>query len=146
MTWRARVAAVALFTIVPSLFATPALAAQSITAGTNKCTVTAIAPKLSKTSLTGSASVVCTVATTVTLEFGVVEMDGTLEDVKIPVAVAKKSMAVKANTAVIITTASATCLNTETGNEEYATKVRVSLSGPVSAYDRTSPANDSYIC
>lgn len=136
----------ALFSVVPCVLATPALAAQSITAGTNTCTVTALAPVLSRTSLTGSASVKCTVATTVTVEFGVIEMDGTTEDTRIPIALAKKSMAVKANTAVTISTAAATCLSTETGNEEYATKVRVSLSGPTSAYDRTTPANDSYAC
>jgi hypothetical protein len=32
------------------------------------------------------------------------------------------------------------------GNEEYATKARVSLSGIVSAYDRTVPKADSFAC
>ena len=32
------------------------------------------------------------------------------------------------------------------GNEEYATKARVSLSGIVSPFDRTVPVNDSYAC
>jgi hypothetical protein len=137
---------VVLGVIAAASLATPASAAQSATAGSNKCTVTALAPTLSKTSLTGRASVVCTMATTVTVEFGVVEMDSTLEDTKVPIPMASKSVAVKANTAVTVNTATLTCLNTETGNEEYASKARVNLSGTVSAYDRTAPTNDSFAC
>jgi hypothetical protein len=144
---RGRAALLALAACLAPL-ASPAVAgaAQSATAGTNKCTVTAVAPTLSKTSLSGKATVVCTVATTVTLELGVVEMDGTVEDAKAPIPVAAKSVAVKANTAVTVTTATLTCLSTEAGNEEYASKVRVNISGTVSAWDRTTPKADSFAC
>lgn len=133
--------------LIWALSVTPsALAAQSATAGTNKCTVTALAPTLTKTSLTGRASVLCTTATIVTLDIGVVEIDGTIEDGKVPITVTSKSVAVKANTAVTINTATVTCLNTETGYEEYASKSRVNISGTVSAWDRTVPKADSFAC
>lgn len=143
--WRAFVVSVCTLTTM-SVAVPAAQAAQTATTSTNKCTVTAVAPTLSKTSLTGKATVLCTGATTVTVEIGVVEMDGTAEDTKVPIAVASKSMAVSANKAITISTATLTCLNTETGNEEYATKARVNLSGTVSAWDRTVPKADSFVC
>lgn len=143
--WRAFV--VSACTVTAMSVAVPAAqAAQTATTSTNKCTVTAVAPTLSKTSLTGKATVVCTTATVVTVEIGVVEMDGTAEDTKVPIPVASKSMAVSANKAITISTAVLTCLNTETGNEEYASKARVNLSGTVSAWDRTVPKADSFVC
>lgn len=143
--WRAF--AVATSTMLVMSVATPgAHAAQSATTSTNKCTVTALAPTLTKTNLMGSVSVICTKATTVTVEFGVVEMDSTLEDVKVPIAPASKSVAVLAGKAVTVTTATVVCTNTETGNEEYATKARVNISGTVSAWDRTVPKTDQYLC
>ena len=123
-----------------------AQAAQSAATSTNKCTVTAVAPTLSKTSLTGKATVVCTKATTVTIEIGVVEMDSTVEDPKVPIAAASRSVAVAANKAVTVSTATLKCLSTETGNEEYASKARVNISGTVSAWDRTVPKNDAFAC
>ncbi|MEN9644323.1 MAG: hypothetical protein RL238_992 [Actinomycetota bacterium] len=143
--WRAFVVGVS--TLVAMSVAVPAAqAAQSATTSTNKCTVTAVAPTLSKTSLTGKATVPCTKATTVTVEIGVVEMESTVEDTKVPIAVASKSVAVSANKAVTVSTATMTCLNTETGNEEYATKARVNISGTVSAWDRTVPKTDAFAC
>jgi hypothetical protein len=143
--WRAF--AVGVVSIVSWSIAVPAAqAAQSATTSTNKCTVTALAPTLTKTSLTAKASVLCTKATSVTVEIGVVELDGTADDVKVPIAPSSKSVAVSANKAVTVTTATVTCLNTETGNEEYATKARVNISGTVSAWDRTVPKTDQFLC
>lgn len=123
-----------------------ASASQSATAGKNTCTVTAVAPTLSAKNLFGKATVTCSVSTTVTLEMGVVEMDGTLEDTKVPIAVKSVTVVASAGKAVSASTATATCLSTETDNEEYATKVRVNISGTVSAWDRTVPANNQYAC
>lgn len=143
--WRAF--AVGVSTIVSMAVAVPAAqAAQSATTSTNKCTVTAIAPTLTKTNLTATASVVCTKATSVTIEIGVVELDGTAEDVKVPIAPSSKTVAVLANKAMTVSTATLACLNTETGNEEYATKARVNISGTLSAWDRTLPKTDAYLC
>ena len=124
-----------------------AFATATVSTSTNKCTITAKAPTLSsKKDLTGSVSVVCTAATVVSVELTVVEMDGTTEDPKVLMVSKSFSTTVKANTAVVITTNTATCISTETGNEEYATKGRVNLSGVVSSWDRTVPATDSYAC
>jgi hypothetical protein len=123
-----------------------ASAAQSATAGKNKCTVTAVAPTLSSKNLFGQATVLCTLATSVSVEIGVVELDGTVEDTLVPIAVRTVTVAVSANKAATIATATATCLNTETGNEEYATKAQVNISGTVSAWDRTLPKTDQYAC
>ena len=143
--WRALVITVS--TVIATSIALPTLhAAQSATTSTNKCTVTAVAPTLSKTSLTGKATVLCTKATTVTVEIGVVELDGTVEDVKVPIAPASKTVAVTANKAVTVSTAVVACLNTETGNEEFASKARVNISGTVSAWDRSVPKNDAFLC
>ena len=143
--WRALVITVS--SVIATSVALPTLhAAQSATTSTNKCTVTAVAPTLTKTSLTGKATVVCTKATTVTVEIGVVELDGTVEDTKVPVAAASKTVAVTANKAVTVSTAVVTCLSTETGNEEYASKARVNISGTVSSWDRTVPKIDAFVC
>lgn len=143
--WRAF--AVSASTIMTMAVAVPAAqAAQSATTSTNKCTVTAVAPTLTKTSLTATASVVCTKATSVTIEIGVVEMDGTTEDLKVPIATSSKTVALLANKATTVSTATLACLNTETGNEEYATKARVNISGTLSTWDRTLPKTDAYLC
>ncbi len=139
-------AALTTFAFLSAIAVPAANAAQSATAGSNKCTVTALAPALTKTSLTGKATVLCTLATTVTLEIGVIELDSTTEDSRVPIVVASKSVAVKAKTAVTVSTATLTCLNTEAGNEEYATKVRVNISGTVSAWDRFVPKTDQFAC
>lgn len=147
MSKRWRAFTVGVGTLVAMSIGVPAAhAAQSASTSTNKCTITAVAPTLSKGNLTGKATVVCTKATTVTVEFGVVEMDSTTEDLKVPIAMASKSVAVSANKAVTVSTATKACLNTETGNEEYASKARVNISGTVSAWDRTVPKNDAFAC
>lgn len=147
MSLRRRLAATLLSVLAVSATDATAFATATVTTSTNKCTITAKAPTLSsKKDLTGSVSVVCTAATVVTVELTVVEMDGTTEDPKVLMVSKSFSTAVKANTAVVITTNTATCISTETGNEEYATKGRVNLSGVVSSWDRTAPVTDSYAC
>lgn len=120
-------------------------ASTSATAGATKCTVTAVAPTLNGTTITATATVMCTVSTSISVEVGVVELDGTVEDVKVEIALIKKAVTVLANKASTITI-TGTCVSTETGNEELATKVRVNLSGIVSAFDRTVPKNDAFAC
>jgi len=143
--WRA-FTTIAGFVLAGTVAVPVAHAAQSATTTTNKCTVTALAPTLSKSMVTGKATVLCTKATTVTVEIGVVEMDSSLEDKVVPIPVASKSVAVSANKAVTVSTATKTCISTEAGNEEYATKARVNISGTVSAWDRTLPKTDSFAC
>ncbi|CAB4364266.1 MAG: hypothetical protein F2681_09130 [Actinobacteria bacterium] len=121
-------------------------ASTSVTAGTNKCTVTAIAPTLKGTLLTATATVLCTSASSVAVLVGVVELDGTVEDLKVEIPVKSIAVAVSANKLATITTATVTCVSTETGNEEFATKAAVNIAGTVSAYDRTVPKLDSYAC
>ena len=121
-------------------------AAQSITAGKNKCTVTSLAPTLNGTTLTAKASVLCTVSSSVAVEVGVVELDGSAEDAKVVIGMRSIAVTVSANKAATVTTASVSCVNTETGNEEYATKALVNISGTVSAYDRTVPKTDAFAC
>ncbi|MEY4175549.1 MAG: hypothetical protein RI900_2714, partial [Actinomycetota bacterium] len=115
--------------------------------GATKCTVTAKAPTLSATKqLAGSVSVVCTATALVTIELTVVELDGTVEDKTTLVVNKTVTQTLTKNVAVTLNTNVATCISTEVGNEEYATKGRVSLSGLVSTFDRTAPANDSFAC
>ena len=147
MSLRRRLAATLLSLLAVSSIDGTAFATATVSTSTNKCTITAKAPTLSsKKDLTGSVSVVCTAATVVTVDLTVVEMDGTAEDPKVLMVSKSFSTTVKANTAVVIATNTATCISTETGNEEYATKGRVNLSGVVSSFDRTVPATDSYAC
>ena len=127
-----------------------AAAAASVSNGRFSCTVTAAAATLSRTSLTAKASITCTAATTAAVYVGISEMDGTIEQtVQTPRLM---SIAVtRANTAVAITGPTVTCLNTETGNEEYASKVQVVLTTSTgaqvsSAWDLKIPANDAYAC
>ena len=126
--------------------ATEANAPQSITVGVNRCTITAKAPTLKGTTLTATASVLCTKAGSVLVETGVVELDGTVEDIKVQIKMTPKAVTVAANKAVTVTTASVVCASTETGKEEFATKARVNIAGAVSAYDRTVPKADSFAC
>jgi hypothetical protein len=130
-----------------ALLPAPAHAATSVTSGTTKCTVTAKAPTLSATKqLAGSVSVVCTATALVTIELTVVELDGTVEDKTTLVVNKTVTQTLTRNVAVTLTTNTATCISTEVGNEEYATKGRVSLSGRVSTFDRTVPKADSFAC
>lgn len=124
-----------------------ALATTTATTSTNKCSITAKAPTLTTTkNLTGSISVVCTAATTVTVDLTVVEMDGTAEDTRVLMVSKTFTTAVRANTAMTVNTNTAVCVSTETGNEEYATKGRVNISGVLSTWDRTVPSTDAYAC
>ena len=132
-----------------------AFAVQSVVYNKNTCKVTAIAPTLTATKqLTGSASITCTAATTVTLIISVVELDGTTlttEDPTVEVKLASVSVNVTAGGTVTTKTATATCVSTETGNEEFATKAQVSfgiISGVsyTSVVDRTVPKLDSFAC
>ena len=127
-----------------------AFAAASVSNGKFSCTVTSVVPTLSKTSLTAKASITCTSATTASVYIGLSEMDGTTEQVvQTPKLV---SVAVtKANTAFAISGTTVTCLNTETGNEEYVSKVDVVLTTSTcstvsSSWDLKAPANDAYAC
>lgn len=143
---RLRLAVVAAMALT-SLIASPADAAQTATSGATKCTVTAKAPTLSATKqLVGSATVVCTAAALVTVELTVVELDGTAEDKTVLVVNKTVTQTLAKNVTVTIPTNAGTCISTEVGNEEYATKARVSLSGVVSVFDRTVPKADSYAC
>jgi len=127
--------------------AAPVDAAQTVASGTTRCTVTSRAPTLSATrQLVGSASVVCTATAVVTIELTVVELDGTVEDRAVLMPNKSVTQTLTRNVAVIIPTNAATCISTEVGNEEYATRARVSLSGVVSLFDRTVPRADSFAC
>ncbi|MFM7686546.1 MAG: hypothetical protein ACKPDI_11580 [Actinomycetota bacterium] len=140
-------AVLAAVVVVGAVGDAPARAVQSATSGATKCTITAKAPTLSATKqLTGSVTVVCTATALATIELTVVELDGTLEDQTVLMVNKRITQTLTKNVTVTIPTNTATCISTETGNEEYATKARVSLSGIVSPFDRTAPANDSYAC
>lgn len=123
----------------------PAFASTSANFGKFSCTVKSLPPTLSKGSLTGTAQIDCNVSTTVIVEFGVVELDGAVED-RVEVTFQRRSVAVIAGRSTVIPTATASCISTESGNEEMATRSRVTLSGTVSLWDRTTPPNDSYAC
>jgi hypothetical protein len=127
--------------------AATATAATSVKSGTTTCTVTAVKPTLTATKqLTGSATVVCTGATVITVDVTVVELDGTLEDTTVLMPIKKLSISAAKNVKYTVATGTVTCISTETGNEEYASKARVSLSGLVSTYDKTVPVADSFAC
>jgi len=145
MNTRAIALAVACSVATMSLGGTAA-ASQTAVAGKNTCTVTALAPVLVRTSLTASATVTCTLATVITIEIGVVEIDGSTEDPRVPIPQATRTMAVAANQAATVSTLTVACTNTEPGNEEYATKTRISISGAVSGYEKTAPKLDSFLC
>jgi hypothetical protein len=124
-----------------------AFATTSARTSTNTCSITARPPTLNaRKQLTGSISVTCTAATVVTVDLTVIEIDGTTEDPRVLMVPKSFSTTVRARTAMTISTNTATCISTESGNEEYATKGRVNISGVVSAWDRTVPLTDSFAC
>lgn len=146
MTIRLRLAA-AVCVLAVLLPSGVAVAATSVGSGTTKCTVTAKAPTLTTTKqLTGSATVVCTATSLITVTVTVVELDGTVEDATVLMPVKTSLFTATKNVTYTIATSTVACISTEAGNEEYASKTRVSLSGLTSAYDRTAPANDSFAC
>jgi hypothetical protein len=122
-------------------------ASANIAAGATRCTVSARAPRLDTATRTlrGTAAVTCTVATVIGLETSVIELDGTVES---GVAVAKETrwVVVNAGSTTVVMTARGKCINTEPGNEEFATKARVLLGASVSVWDRTVPDPDSFAC
>ncbi len=136
--------------LIATLLSTPstAFAAQTTTYGATKCTVTAKAPTLNTAKqVTGSLTITCTALTVVTVDTLVVELDGTVEQV-VTGTTKTASVSVPKNGTVTVSSVTAKCTNTETGNEEYASKARIIISGSAawSAWDRTVPANDSYAC
>ena len=122
-----------------------AFAAQTVNFGRFSCTIKALPPTLSRGAITGSAQIDCNVSTTLIVEFGVVELDGNIED-RVEVPFQRKAIAVFAGRSIVVPTTTDTCVSTEPGNEELATRARVSLSGTLTTWDRTSPPNDSYAC
>lgn len=128
-------------------------AAQSVTNGSVKCTVTASAPVLLLGTLTGSMNVVCTGVTTVEVVSTLVEMDGSSLSIEDPAWVVRptstwvKVTASLVNKTVKILTSTVACGNTDLNEkEEFATKAMLNLGGKTSAWDRTVPANNSYSC
>ncbi|MFM7686695.1 MAG: hypothetical protein ACKPDI_12340, partial [Actinomycetota bacterium] len=117
-----------------------------LTVGKGSCSVKSNSPSLRSGFITSAVTVSCTVATTVVLEYGVVEMDGITEDSRVEVPFQKKSVAVLAGKSVSITTATVACISTESSYEELATKARISAGTALTAWDRTSPSTDSYAC
>lgn len=127
--------------------AAAASAATTVSAGSTKCRVTSNPPTLGAgLRLMGTVTVRCTSAALVTVEVSVVELDGMVEDPTVITGTRVLTQALAKNESFTFATASRPCVNTEPGNEEYATKARVSLSGLVSAFDRTAPRTDAFSC
>lgn len=138
-----------------SIAAVPGVAdaAQSVTNGAVKCTVTSSAPVLLFGNLTGSLNVVCTGVTTVEVISTMVEMDGSTLTVEDPTWVVRptstwvKITSSLVNKTVKVITTTVSCPNTDLNEkEEFATKAMLNLGGKTSSWDRTSPANNSYSC
>jgi hypothetical protein len=135
------------------------------------CTMTAVAPVLSGTSLYGSLTVKCTALTAVIVKASVVELDYAAgatkitatspEDLIVPVPELNYSFTVAKNATVTVClpggplvagqkacpTTTVVCANTEVGNEEYATKVtNVSPATVPLKTDRTLPTDNKYAC
>lgn len=129
-----------------TLDAPSAMADKSLTVGKGTCSIKANAPTLKAGLITSSVSVSCSTSTTVVVEYGVVEMDGLTEDARIEVPFQKKSVAVIAGKSVLVSTPTVACVSTESSYEELATKTRISAGTAQSAWERTTPASDSYAC
>ena len=119
------------------------------------CSITAANPTLTSTKqLTGNASISCTkastvAATSVTVSYviTVVEMDGTTEQTLSTSFQKSLSASITFGKATAITTYTLACPSTEAGNEEYATKARVQITGSTwTLDDRSVPVNDQYAC
>ena len=96
--------------------------------------------------ISGSAVVQCDAATVLKLDMRVVELDGAVIDPTLVIGWHSFTVTVTANTPMVIATNKVACVNTEPGNEEYATRAKVSMFGLQSATDFTTPPNDSYAC
>ena len=128
-------------------------AAQSVTNGSVKCTVTAAPPSLTLTYLSSYVMLTCNGVTSVEVTTTYVELDGTgltTEDSKWVVRPLKTFVSVTSrlvNVAIKIPTAIVQCGNTDLNEkEEFATKAMLNLGGKTSAWDRTVPTNNSYSC
>lgn len=144
----------------PALLLLPAHAAHAVqstpTYNGITCSVTATQPTLSSMQqLAGRATISCSkasgvTATTVTVNFTitVVEMDGTVEQPLSSSFQKSLSTTVTIGTPLAISSYKLWCPNTETGNEEYASKASVMIigSGTWSAIDRSRPSVDQYSC
>ena len=146
LTTLVRATAVASIGLVALAWPT-AHAAVDVTAGALHCTVTSRQPILTLTKrLSGSVTVTCNAATSVGVEMKVVEMDGSVEDRIVEVPLQVRWITVTANTAVVITSTRVTCVSTEVGGEEFATRSRLNVSGKTSGWDRSVPVTDAYAC
>jgi len=124
-----------------------AAAASSVSAGSTKCRVTSNPPNLGASNrLVGTVTVRCSSTALVTVEVSVIELDGMVEDATAITGTKVLTQTVKKNESVTFSTSARPCVNTEPGNEEFATKSRISLSGLVSPYDRTVPRTDAFSC
>ncbi len=94
----------------------------------------------------GSAVVQCSSTALVGIDIAVVEMDGAVEDRAVMMPSQTLWVVVSANTPTVVLTNRARCVNTEPGNEEYATRTRINLSGVASSWDRNQPGPDSFAC
>lgn len=127
--------------------ASMAAAASSVSAGSTRCRLTANTPSLGPANrLSGTVTVRCSNTALVTVEVSVIELDGMVEDSTVITGTKVVTQTLKKNESVTFSTSARTCVNTEPGNEEYATKARISLSGLVSPVDRTVPRTDAFSC
>ena len=126
------------------------------------CTVTAAAPTLTSTKqLTGNASISCTKATTVkatsvTVNYvvTVVELDFATGTTTLSLEQPLSASFQKSLTAIVtfgktttVTSYTLACPNTDTDNEEYATKARIQIVGSTwTLDDRTAPKNNAFGC
>lgn len=135
---------------VLALTQSPVFASSSVSNGRYSCTVTAMRATLIGTALTPNATISCTSAANVSVFVGLSEMDGRLEQVvQRPAAIAVG--VARANTPFAIAGRTVSCLNTEAGNEEYATKIDVVLTTSTGAqvsstWDLSSPGIDTFRC
>lgn len=113
------------------------------------CYVTPSAPVQSSTSVYTQFKLRCSKIASVTVEVSIVEWDGTKVQAttSTSVALAPTRMVISATTVdQIFTTATKACWNTETGNEEYGTRLRVLIGTKWSALETTKSTTDYYAC
>lgn len=124
--------------------------ALSSSYGTTTCVVNPLRPILKDGSVTTSFSVSCNKIASIKVEVAVGEWDGsTFELPSIStVALMPKVLSITATTqSTVITTTPKACWNSEIGNEEYGTRVRLYIGGRTwSSAERTSGPVDFYSC
>jgi hypothetical protein len=150
MTVKNSLRRLALGTVATLVALVPAVPASALTFTNGfTCYVTPIAPVQSSTSVYGQFKVRCTKIATVTVEVSIVEWDGTKiqATTSSTLALAVTKMPVAATTIdTTVMTATKACWNTETGNEEYGTRVRILIGTKWSSYEITKSATDAYTC